>query len=346
MWVASIILIILAALLFKLSSVAAIFITSAIIAFFLTPPVDWLMTRIRINRPLASVIVILLIIAVIALIATFLAPMLLAQLERLMDELPNYEDQLPELINKGLLWLEGSKLPALIKDPCINMLNGLEELLGNFLAGFASDLLNSLFSLENLSHLAKGLMNVLFAMILTVYLLIDGKRIVKSIKDFLPEKARAKLSYFAESFNEITWRWLKNHVKISLIFASAIFLTLVILGVEFALFLAFLAFVLDFIPIIGSIIAGLIACLVTLMTLGFGKMILVGCLILFINQVEVYVLVPKIHSGSARIHPVAVLVAILALNQLFGIWGMFLAIPVAGMVKILIIEARNFFIEK
>ena len=340
LWVGSIILIIVAALLFKLSSVVAICITAALIAFFLTPPVDWLMKRIKIHRSFAIIAVILLIIAIICLIVFSFVPMLFNQLDKLMKEIPDYLDKLPDLTETLLNWLENLNLPAIINNPLENMINGMEEFLGAFLDSFLNDLLN------NLSSLAKGIVDVFFIIILTVYLLIDGKKIVKSIKDFLPEKARAKLRYFADSFNEITWRWLKNHVKISLIFASAIFLMLVILGVEFAPFLAFLAFVLDFIPIVGSIIAGLIACLVTFVTLDFGKMVLVGFLILFINQVEVYVLVPKIHSGSARIHPVAVLVAILALNQLFGILGMFLAIPVAGLMKILIIEIRNFFAQK
>ncbi|MCL2677495.1 MAG: AI-2E family transporter, partial [Clostridiales bacterium] len=276
----------------------------------------------------------------IGLLVNSLVPMLLAQLNMLKEAIPEYTDQLPELIERGVEWLKSLNLPTMLEDPLINMLNGVEDLLDRFFDGFLYDLLNSL------SALAKGLVDVIFIIILTIYFLVDGKKIIKAIRDFLPEKAREKLTYFAQSFNDITWRWLKNHAKISFFFALSIYLMLLIIGVDFAFFLAFLAFVLDFIPFFGSIIAGAIAVLVTLVTLGFGKAVLVGCLILLINQIEVYIAVPKVHSGSARIHPVAVIVSLLALNQLFGPLGMFVAVPVAGLVKIVIIEIRNFFLEK
>ena len=130
------------------------------------------------------------------------------------------------------------------------------------------------------------------------------------------------------------WRtlgaFIRTQVIVSAIDAIFIGIGLVLLGVPLALTLATLTFFGGFIPIVGALIAGALAVLVALVTVGWGTALTVLALILVVQQVEGNVLSPILQGKSLRLHAAVVLLAVTAGGTLFGITGAFLAVPVVA----------------
>ena len=107
-----------------------------------------------------------------------------------------------------------------------------------------------------------------------------------------------------------------------------------IVGVPMAFTLALITFVAGFIPIVGAVVAGALAVLIALVTLGFTKALIVLAIVLATQQLEGNVLSPMLHSRAMNLHPVIVLVSVTVGGALFGLVGAFLAVPAAAMVAV------------
>jgi len=89
-----------------------------------------------------------------------------------------------------------------------------------------------------------------------------------------------------------------------------------------------------FIPIVGAVVAGALAVLIALVTLGFTKALIVLAIVLATQQLEGNVLSPMLQSRAMNLHPVIVLVSVTVGGTLFGLVGGFLAVPAAAMVAV------------
>jgi predicted PurR-regulated permease PerM len=105
-----------------------------------------------------------------------------------------------------------------------------------------------------------------------------------------------------------------------------------ILGVPYALLLGVLAFVLEFIPVLGTLVSGAI-CVLLALTKGWFWAIIVLAYFVFVHIIEGDVVGPRIVGKAIGLHPVVSLVALIAGGELFGIWGALFASPVAGVLQ-------------
>jgi len=121
-------------------------------------------------------------------------------------------------------------------------------------------------------------------------------------------------------------------VTLALITGTLVTITLLAFNVPYAILLGLLAFVLDFIPVLGSLISGIISIIVAL---SVGWLVAVGVLVAFvgIHLLDGYVLGPRIVGGALGLNPLVIFVALLIGAELFGIWGALLAAPSAGVVQ-------------
>lgn len=133
-----------------------------------------------------------------------------------------------------------------------------------------------------------------------------------------------------------SWSALAGYVRgtatIALIDAAGIGIGLAILQIPLVLPLALLVFLGAFIPVIGALLAGMIAVLVALADGGITSALLVLALILLVQQVEGNVLQPVIMRRAVALHPVVVLLALAAGAGIAGIVGAFLSVPVAAVL--------------
>jgi predicted PurR-regulated permease PerM len=186
-----------------------------------------------------------------------------------------------------------------------------------------------------------------FAMVVLVafFLLAAGNNFRrKMVKLAGPTLSQKKLTVHAlDEIGQQIQRDLQVQVFTCALVGIATWLAFLWIGVEHAAVWGVLTFVLNFIPYLGSLVAGSAAMLVGFSQFGSIEMaLLTGGVIVFINSIEGYVLTPWLTSRAGRMNPVAVFVGVLAWGWLWGIWGLFLGVPILMVIKVVCDRVDDF----
>jgi predicted PurR-regulated permease PerM len=186
-----------------------------------------------------------------------------------------------------------------------------------------------------------------FAMVVLVafFLLAAGNNFRrKMVKLAGPTLSQKKLTVHAlDEIGQQIQRYLQVQVFTCALVGIATWLAFLWIGVEHAAVWGVLTFVLNFIPYLGSLVAGSAAMLVGFSQFGSIEMaLLTGGVIVFINSIEGYVLTPWLTSRAGRMNPVAVFVGVLAWGWLWGIWGLFLGVPILMVIKVVCDRVDDF----
>jgi len=155
---------------------------------------------------------------------------------------------------------------------------------------------------------------------------------------FFPRSGREKARVFISAFYRDLQHFIGGQVIIALIVGVLMGLGMLIAGIPYPLFLGFLAGITNFIPFLGVVIAGIPAVLVALTRVGVWGLVKVLIVIIVTNQIESWVLSPRIQGRRMKLNWFAIVVAIFFCAQFFGVVGVLLAIP-------LLIFFRDFWIQ-
>lgn len=171
---------------------------------------------------------------------------------------------------------------------------------------------------------------------ITFFLLASGDTFRrKMVKIAGPTLAQKKLTL--QALDEIDLqiqRYLLVQLFTSALVGTATGLAFLWLGVEHAGVWGVVTFVLNFIPYLGSIVVTGASALMGFVQFGsFEMALLVGGVALLINSIEGYILTPWLTGRASRMNPVAVFVGVLAWGWLWGIWGLFLGVPILMVIK-------------
>jgi predicted PurR-regulated permease PerM len=180
-----------------------------------------------------------------------------------------------------------------------------------------------------LVEVVAGLVLTLF---LTLFLLIDGDRIWSWLVRLLPRRVRPAANGAGHRAWRVLGGWIGGTALIALIHAVVVGTALWLLGVPLVLALAVLVFIGSFVPIVGAFVFGGFACLVTLVTVGLGKAVVLLAVLLVEDLLEGHVYQPLIMGRTVRLHPVTVLLALAIGGELDGIVGAIIAVPLAAAV--------------
>ena len=181
-----------------------------------------------------------------------------------------------------------------------------------------------------------GIFSMLTVLTLTFYLLIDEGGMRKAFIALMPLGQREKTAETMHKIGIKLGNWLRGQISLMLIVGALTALGLSILDVPYALALGLLAALLELVPIIGPIIAGLAAVLIAFVS-GAAVWQLIAVVILYtvIQQVENQILVPKIMNKAVGVSPIGIIVAILIGGKLLGLTGAMLAIPVVTVISVI-----------
>ena len=187
--------------------------------------------------------------------------------------------------------------------------------------------------------------NITIVFIIAFLLLGAGNRFRrKMMKVAGPTLSKKKLTLHAlDEIDRQVQRYMLVQVFTSTLVGIATWLAFLWIGVEHAAVWGVLTFVLNFIPYLGSIIATGAAMLVGYAQFGSLEMgLLVGGVEMLINLVEGYVITPLLTSRAIRMNPVAVFAGVLAWGWLWGIWGLFLGVPILVVIKVVCDRVEEF----
>ena len=109
-----------------------------------------------------------------------------------------------------------------------------------------------------------------------------------------------------------------------------------LLGVKYGILLGFMIGLFNLIPFLGAIIAIVFAIIITLFTGGISQAIWMAIVVIVLQQIDANIINPKILGDSLEISPILIIFSITVVGAYFGIMGMFLAVPIVAMIKLLI----------
>ena len=186
-------------------------------------------------------------------------------------------------------------------------------------------------ALSGATLLAQILGGIVLALVVLFFLLKDGRLMWRFAKDQVPQRAHSRMDAVGERSVHVLGGYVRGTATVALVDAVFIGTGLVILGVPLALPLALITFVGAFIPIIGAVLAGAFAALITLVSNGPLDALIVVGIVLAVNQLEGNILAPFLLGRSISLHPLAVLLALTAGTIVAGIIGAILAVPFAAV---------------
>ncbi|SDK83291.1 AI-2E family transporter [Nonomuraea jiangxiensis] len=179
--------------------------------------------------------------------------------------------------------------------------------------------------------------SALTVLILTLYFLASLRSITRTGYLLVPRSRRPRVQSLGDEILRRVGGYVAGNLIISLIAGVTTFFVLSILGVPYALALAIIVAVTDLIPLVG---AGIGAAVATLTALFVSLPVAIGCLVFFVvyQQVENYVIAPKVMKSSVDVPAAATIVAALIGGALLGVVGALLAIPVAAAIQLILSE--------
>ena len=183
-----------------------------------------------------------------------------------------------------------------------------------------------------LSSVASGLVNILLTVVISVYLLIDGSRAVHWLRDRTPASQRARISSLITIIQHVVGGYIRGQISLCFIVGVIVGVGMAILGMPYAVLLGVLTFITEFIPVLGTIVAGTISVLLAL-TQGWLTAVLVLIFFVLVHIFEGYVLAPRLLGKAVGLHPVVSLLALIIGAELFGPWGVIFASPAAGLIQ-------------
>jgi predicted PurR-regulated permease PerM len=187
-----------------------------------------------------------------------------------------------------------------------------------------------------ISSLLDTLLDMVVVIVITIYLLIDGLRINQWCRKNLPESFKA--NFLLDTLQRVVGGYIRGQFLLALLIGVLVGAGMAIFRVPYALLLGMLAFILEFIPVLGTLISGAVCILIALATRGPIIAAIVLVYFTIVHILEGDIIGPRIVGKAIGLHPVVSLAALIAGSELFGIWGALLASPVAGVVQVFLIS--------
>jgi len=172
---------------------------------------------------------------------------------------------------------------------------------------------------------------------MTLFLLVDLPGLRSWAGGLIHRDSRLRVERVTDRIIQTTSRYMLGNLAISLICAITYGVTAEILGLPYPLALALIAGILDLIPNIGALLAGIIFGIVAL-TVSVAALIAVVIVIVLYQQVENYVLQPTIIGRAANVSGFTVIVSVLVFGSLFGVIGAVIGVPISAAIQIVLDE--------
>jgi predicted PurR-regulated permease PerM len=306
-------------LLIRARSVLVLIGLALFIAAGLDPAVNWL-TRRRLPRWTAVIVILLIVAAVVAGFVASAIPPLTAQVTALVHELPHYLTTLKD---------HNSELGKL------NSRFQIQQRLTKLLSTKGTALAGGVLGAGALVLSAAS--SMLVVIVLVVYFLAAMPRIKLFLYRLAPQSRRSRVILIGDEIFVKVGGYMLGNFLTSLIAGAGTWAWLQIVGVPYPLLLALLVALLDLIPVIGSTVGGAI---VSLVALTVSLPVAVATLAFYIayRLAEDYLIVPRIMGRTVEVPAVVTVVAVLLGGALMGLIGALVAIPAAAALRLLLNE--------
>jgi predicted PurR-regulated permease PerM len=319
----------------RMAAVVFVLIEAALFAYVIAPLVEWAERpirlgawRLRLPRVAAIVLVYVLLAGAVSAAAALLLPRAAQQIGDMMSRAPAYTQAFLAWEHGWFRYYERLRIPIQLRrsiDQSFIVAGkaGLEAARGSLLA------------------LARGLTDLpwlLLIPILAFFLLKDARVFRRDIVTALPHRLRLRGHRVLEDLNATLAAYVRAQLLACLLVGALSGFGFALLGIPYPVLLGVLAGMLEFIPLVGPLLLAVLASIVAALhtpVLALWVIAFLGVL----RTVQDYVIYPRLIRRGLHLHPVAVIVAVLAGAELGGVAGMFLAVPTLGLVSVLVRHA-------
>ncbi|MDI6849515.1 MAG: AI-2E family transporter [Candidatus Saccharicenans sp.] len=291
------------------------FLVALFISYAVSPLLDWLI-KLRVPKLLAITSILILTFSLLYLFGL----LVYSSGKYFASEFPKYNRQVDSLMAELIAWLE--HLPFKVSVPTIISKLNIEKLTG--------------FLLGTLGSFLTFLGKLLVVFVFVIFILAGRDKLPARIAAALAEDRALYVNRMVASINRQIQKYLAVKTVVSLLTGLLATCILLIFGVDFALLLGFLTFILNYIPSLGSIIATVLAVLIAFFQ--FGNSLVPVWVLILLGLVQTAIgnfLDPKLMGRSLDLSPLLVIFALIFWGWLWGIAGMFLAVPLLAVVKII-----------
>jgi predicted PurR-regulated permease PerM len=318
------------------------FIVSFVIAYLLSPLVDWGERR-GVNRTITTLVLMLVFFLVIGGFIAYITPKVIAG----VSDTVVYVQQLPVKVDAVTDTIQNivDRYEALKVSPYLAPIT--ESLADRARGLFTSILEGALNAIFGVGSLLGQLLNIVLIPIVTFYLLKDMPRIRKWVSERIPRKYQDAAKETVGRVDLIMAGYIRAQTVVCVAEGGVTFLFLYVLGVKQALFLGILTGVSNIIPFVGPFIGGVPAVILAALSPphALAKAIAVAVFYLVIQTVDGNIIKPKYIGNKVGLHPVTTMIVMLLGAKFFGLWGFLLAVPVTGVLKIFYQRLEKRYLE-
>ncbi|PZR57449.1 MAG: hypothetical protein DLM50_05590 [Candidatus Meridianibacter frigidus] len=302
-----------------------IFLVAAFIAFGVQPIIVRLEER-RVKRPLAIMLVFVVLLLLVVLGAVIILPLTLDQIQALIKNAPDY-------LKTTQGWILDLELGVRKHFPGANLPTSfdLQQFSSDKITGFVYASISSVGAF--LLNAATALFIGVSALILSFFFLLQDRQIADGFAAMFPASKRATAREVAQEVTHIFGSFISGQVIVSAITGAAITILTAIFGFKYALILGLISAVAYAIPIVGMLAAHVIGAIIAAPQ-GVWMVVYVEVILFTIARISDNVLVPKIMGDSVGVSPIGVMFAVFAGGELFGLPGLVLGIPAAALIKV------------
>jgi predicted PurR-regulated permease PerM len=316
-------------LLYLLAPVLTPFLLAALLAYIGDPLVDRLEAK-KMSRTIAVSVVFISLSLLALLLLLILVPLVEKQVSIFVARVPEYVD-----------WLQTTAMPWLQARFGLEQMPDISELKKALQAHWqqaGSLAVNVLASISSSgAALLAVLANIVLVPLVTFYMLRDWDVMVARIRELLPRSIEPLVVRLTKESDEVLGAFMRGQLLVMLSLSVIYSAGLLLMGLDYAILIGLIAGLVSFVPYLGMIIGVLLAVVAGLFQ--FQDIVALWPLIVVFGVgqlLESFVLTPLLVGDKIGLHPVAVIFAIAAFGQLFGFFGILLALPVAAVIVVIV----------
>lgn len=300
------------------------FVAAAIFAYIFNPLVNFFTHKIKLPRSISVLIIFALLISSFIVFLILLTRGILYESSLLADTVDKYIKTAKIEINS---------LPDYVRPTVLEGLNSIET---------SKLWTTSLF--QFFPRAVSGTISIFIFLFSSFYFLKEGKNFIDKGLVYIPKNYKVEVEIVLRRINGVLGGYLRGQIFMIFLVSTVLFVALSILGVRFALIIAIFSGIAEIVPIIGPIVATIVAVATVIISGGSTNFSIptlqTGALVVLIyfvvRQTQDIFVIPHVMGRITKLHPLVILFAVLCGGNIAGILGLLLAVPIAGVVKILL----------
>lgn len=325
--------------------VAIITCVSTLLAYVISPAVTYLHRRRKIPR-IAAISLVYILCAVAALVAlAYVIPAIQVQFITFMGNLTSYAGNLQHTVDNWLLYVQ-TNAPSFLQEPLAKIEPESVQLerLAQELQSNPPDWLGSTFAgvFAGAKVAFTGIATTMLVPLFTFYILMDANRYRDGFLRLFPSRWKGDMDDLLTQIDTVLGSYIRGQLLVCLTIGVSIALLLTVMGVPYGILIGVFAGVVDIIPYVGVALGMIPAFLIALGHKGLFFAIFVIVMMEVVHWTEGHIIVPAIIGQSVGLPPLVVMIALGAGAELGGVMGMFLSMPLAAILRVLV----NFYISR